>query len=498
MDPINLLPTDGVEVVHQNGVHDEPSNSGEDGGASYDLDPNVTETAETGASNGNFDNFHQSDSAAFDNSFVEEIKESNDNNDGNNMTIPKEEEVKISDNAKQSRAPKVLVKNKNVKAPSSSGVHASSINKSKTGKDKETSSSVSNGTSALDTRPKQFIKSSSRSFNDRQIQLSKPKVNSIAFWVLSFSLRLSQHSLKSDEASSEVSTEKTKPKSLSKGPVVKDQGEEEYSLNANNEDAKPQRVGTLPNYGFSFKCGERAERRKEFYNKLEERIQAKEVEKSNLQAKTKETQEAEIKMLRKSLNFKATPMPSFYQEPAPPKVELKKIPTTRAKSPKLGRKKTSTNSESDGNTSSSSRLARLSLDEKVSESNPSKAPTPVLQKKPYRRSLPSRLASERNSVSNSTTALTSSKAIKDEKSSVSRAAKKDTNLSNATGEEKTNTIAGNEEKGNLSSETGDTVPLNVVPSDNKPSEEDSHVNGDIAVEGNPQPSLVQEPVATKQ
>ncbi|XP_068471568.1 protein WVD2-like 5 isoform X2 [Phaseolus vulgaris] len=476
MDPINLLPADGVEVVHQNGVHDEPSNSGEDGGASYDLDPSVTETAETVASNGNFDNVHQSDSAAIDNLFVAQIKESNDIIDGNSMIITKEEDMKISDQTKQSRAPKGFVKNKNAKAPSSSGVHAGLVNKSKIRKDKEISSSVSNGTLALDSRPKQSIKSS-RSFNDRQTELSNPK-----------------HPLKSDEASSEVSMEKTKTKSLRKGPV-KDQ--EIDSSFTNNEDAKPQRVGTLPNYGFSFKCGERAERRKEFYDKLEERIQAKEEEKNNMQAKTKETQDAEIKKLRKSLNFKATPMPSFYQEPAPPKVELKKIPTTRPKSPKFGRKKTSANSESDGNNSSGSRLARLSLDEKVSESNPSKGPNPVLQKKPHRRSLPSRLASERNSASKSTTAHTSSKAIKDEKSSLSHAAKKDTIISNATGEVKTDTVAANEEKSILSSQTIEVVLLNVAASDNK-SSEDSHVNVDIAVEEKPLPPLAQEPVAAQQ
>ncbi|XP_074320675.1 protein WVD2-like 1 [Silene latifolia] len=89
----------------------------------------------------------------------------------------------------------------------------------------------------------------------------------------------------------------------------------------------------------TFSISDRLEKRKEYYAKLEEKRKALEAEKREYEARTKEEEAAALKQMRKNMKVKANPVPSFYYEKPPPKRELKKLATTRAVSPKFGRRK---------------------------------------------------------------------------------------------------------------------------------------------------------------
>ncbi|KAG2691482.1 hypothetical protein I3843_08G011700 [Carya illinoinensis] len=385
MESDGPVPVDGLVATHQNGVHEQLPTFGEDGAVLDNAKRIVSKSSEPAVPNGYFENVVKLDADATINSSTGEVNERSD--------VPytsKEGEVKNADHLKQPKPQKAQGKSKNEKAPSLKSASAAGVVRINNGKDVERTS-ISNGSDGLNSHPTQPIKQSGKCVG----------------------------------APSKGLEDKTKMKPLKKGPGGK--ADDTQPSSPSGGDAKLLKVGALPNYGFSFRCDERAEKRREFYSKLEEKIHAKEVEKNNLQAKSQETQEAEIKMLRKRLAFKATPMPSFYQEPPPPKVELKKIPPTRAKSPKLGRKKSS---ETEGN-GCSDRIIRLSLDEKVSKENPAKEKT------------------------------TSTKAKHEEYATLSDATNKEhNNLDNARNEEKTAmSNATDEENINMSSEMNGTTSI---------------------------------------
>ncbi|CAH8361481.1 unnamed protein product [Eruca vesicaria subsp. sativa] len=87
----------------------------------------------------------------------------------------------------------------------------------------------------------------------------------------------------------------------------------------------------------SFRSTERAEKRKEFYIKLEEKHQTMEAEKMESEARNKEENDAALRQLRKSMMFKAKPMPNFYHKGPPPKVVVNKITHKTSNSSKVAK-----------------------------------------------------------------------------------------------------------------------------------------------------------------
>ncbi|KAJ6351509.1 hypothetical protein OIU78_007432 [Salix suchowensis] len=93
---------------------------------------------------------------------------------------------------------------------------------------------------------------------------------------------------------------------------------------------------------FSFRSDERAAKRKEFFEKLGEKNNAKEdTEKKHLQARPKEKAEYDLKKLRQSAVFRGKPRDDLHGGLRSLENSTKKIPLARPRSPKLGRTSTS-------------------------------------------------------------------------------------------------------------------------------------------------------------
>ncbi|KAH6772471.1 TPX2 protein for protein family [Perilla frutescens var. frutescens] len=131
----------------------------------------------------------------------------------------------------------------------------------------------------------------------------------------------------------------TKPRH-SHDDETSDQEEDNCSLASSTAtSARTNKFKATVPVGPRFICGERLGKRKEYYAKLEEKHKALEKEKQEAEARQKEEEDAAIKQMRKSMVYKANPVPSFYRDGPPPKVKLKKLPLTRPVSPKLTRRR---------------------------------------------------------------------------------------------------------------------------------------------------------------
>ncbi|GAB4827219.1 hypothetical protein Ancab_034108 [Ancistrocladus abbreviatus] len=265
MDGDHIIAAPEAEEGDQNGVHSEHPSQGEGVDALKVVSGILNSAAEGSNPNVSLETLDgKNNSGIMEASTSDVVGNSNRRDTSYGLTAYEEVESKELMQSKNCKPQTGQFKSKGEKPSSSKNAAAALIKKTNLGKDVKTSS---NG--ALSSKS---AKPTPATINAQKSKL--PAKSETAS---------STHNV----VQSDCTTEKPKLKALRKDPPNKTEGELDSTSSLAARDAKPHRVGKLPSYSFSFRCGERAERRREFYTKLEEKIHAKEVEKIDQQAKSK-------------------------------------------------------------------------------------------------------------------------------------------------------------------------------------------------------------------